>query len=160
MVDGIRKAKEDGLIGHIGFTTHDKVDSLLEYLPEVDWCEILLTTYNMLNTEYAPVIEAAHSLGIGTVTMNPISGGKLAEDSSVLKKLADEVGAASPADMAVRYVLSNPNIDTMLCGMKKSEDINDSIASVERGPFTPEQLNTINNFVKEIKDQASSFCTR
>ena len=159
MVEGILKAKEEGLIGHIGFTTHDSVENLLEYIEEADWCEILLTTYNMFNTTYAPVISAAHAKGIGTVTMNPVAGGKLAEQSPVLMKLAEQVGAISVADMALRYVLSNPNIDTMLNGLNKPEDLTDSIASVGRGAFSSTQITTIDNYFTKIKGQVSAFCT-
>ena len=99
MVDGIRKAMDDGLVGHTGFTTHDSVENLLTYIEEADWCEIILFTYNLLNDTYAPAIEAAHEKGIGTVIMNPVSGGMLAQPSSVLIELADQAGAASVPDL-------------------------------------------------------------
>ncbi|MFH1009461.1 MAG: aldo/keto reductase [Candidatus Latescibacterota bacterium] len=159
MVDGIRRAKEEGLVGHIGFTSHDSVENLLTYIQEADWCEILLTSYNMLNTQYAPVIAAAHQKGIGTVVMNPVAGGKLAEKSPVLTALAEDVGAASVADLAVRYVLSNPNIDTMLSGMTKLDDVSDSLASVARGVLSAAQRDRTSQYLEKIKGQVSSFCT-
>ena len=159
MLDGILRAKDEGLVGHIGFTTHDSVENLLTYIEEADWCDILLTTYNMLNTQYAPVIEAAHAKGIGTVIMNPVGGGKLAEQSHTLMGLAKEVGAVSVADLAMRYVLSNEHIDTMLNGLNKPDDINDSIASLERGGFSASQIDKIDSCIKDIRGQASSFCT-
>ena len=159
MLDGILRAKEEGLLGHIGFTTHDTVENLLTYVEEADWCEILLTTYNMLNTQYAPVIEAAHAKGIGTVIMNPVGGGKLAEQSQILMSLAKEVGAVSVADLAIRYVLSNRHVDTMLSGLSKPDDVDDSIASVERGVFSASQIDRINSCVEGIRGRASSFCT-
>jgi hypothetical protein len=159
MVEGILKAKKEGLVRHTGFTTHDSVESLLKYIKKADWCDILLTSYNLLNTKYAPVIEAARSVGIGTVVMNPVGGGALAKSSPILAALAREVGAVSTADLAVRYVLSNPDIDTMLCGINKLSDVSDSISSVERGAFSPGQLKKINRCLEEIRKQASSFCT-
>ena len=92
MVEGMLKAKKEGLVGHLGFTTHDSVENLLTYIEEADWCEVLLTTYNLINIQYAPVIEAAHAKGIGTLIMNPVGGGRLAEKSPVLMALAKEVG--------------------------------------------------------------------
>jgi len=159
MVEGILKAKKEGLVRHTGFTTHDTPESLLKYIKKADWCDILLTSYNLLNTKYALVIEAARSVGIGTVVMNPIGGGALARPSPILAALAREMGAVSTADLAVRYVLSNPNIDTMLCGITKISDVNDSIASVERGAFPAAQLKRINSYLEEIRKRASSFCT-
>jgi predicted aldo/keto reductase-like oxidoreductase len=159
MVDGIKKARDEGLVGHIGFTTHDSVENLLTYLDENDWCEIILTTYNMLNTTYAPVIAAAHTKGIGTVTMNPVAGGRLSESSPVLEALAKRVGATSVADMAIRYVLSNPDIDTILNGLSKLSDIDNSINAVSGGVFSPEQLAVIDKSLTEIKGKVSAFCT-
>lgn len=158
MVEGILKAKSEGLVRHTGFTTHDSVENVLKYIREADWCDILLTTYNLVNPKYAPVIEAAHARGIGTVVMNPVGGGALAKKSPVLEALARDAGAVSTADLAVRYVLSNPHIDTMLCGMTRLADVGDSIASVERGAFSAGQLEIINRRLADIKSRASAFC--
>ena len=159
MVEGILKAKEEGLVGHLGFTTHDSVENLLSYIEEADWCEILLTTYNLINIQYAPVIESAHAKGIGTVIMNPVGGGRLAEKSPILMALAKEVGAVSIPDLAIRYVLSNPCIDTMLNGLSKLSDVTDSLASEQRGPFSAAQLERIDTYLKDIREKAASFCT-
>ena len=159
MVDGILKAKQEGLVGHLGFTTHDSVENLLVYIEEADWCEIILTSYNIFNPKYAPVIKAAHAKGIGTVTMNPVAGGVLAEDSPVLREPAKEVGCVSVPDLAIRYVLSNPHIDTMLIGLSKSSDIADSLASVKRGAFSAAQVERIDSFCGGIRKQVESFCT-
>jgi predicted aldo/keto reductase-like oxidoreductase len=159
MVEGILKAKEEGLIGHIGFTSHDSVENLLTYIKEVDWCEILLTTYNLINIQYAPVIEVAHAKGIGTLVMNPMGGGKLAGNNPILMALAEEVGAASIPDLAIRYILSNPCIDTMLNGLSKSSDVTDCVASVKRGAFSADQLKRIDVCLDDIRERVASFCT-
>ncbi len=159
MVDGIRMAMERGLVKHTGFTTHDSVENLLEYLPAADWCEILLVSYNILNRRYAPVLAKARELGIGTVVMNPVGGGTLVEDSEVFRPLCDEVGAVSLPDLAVRYVFSNPNVDTMLCGMSARADADASIASVQRGAFSPGQVRRIDEFVSGRSREKAGFCT-
>ena len=159
MVEGILKARDDGLIGHTGFTTHDSVENLLDYIDEADWCEILLTTYNLMNQTYAPVIEAAHNQGIGTVVMNPVGGGRLAAESPVLQSLADEVGAATVADLAVRFVVSNPNVDTLICGMSKPADVDDTIAAAAQGAFSDDQLANVNEFLANVNECKSGFCT-
>lgn len=86
MVDGIKKAMDQGLVKHTGFTTHDTPENISRYIDEADWCETILFTYNMLNPTYKDIIAKAHDKGIATVVMNPIGGGMLAEDSAVLKK--------------------------------------------------------------------------
>ncbi len=160
MLDGILKAKEEGLIGHTGFTTHDSVENVLTYIEEADWCEIILFTYNILNPTYASAIKAAHEKGIGTLVMNPVGGGKLAQHSPVFEPLIQEMDATSLADLSVRYVLSNPNVDTILCGMTKADDVDATIASAEREQFTDARRRRIESFVHELTPERAGFCTR
>ena len=159
MLDGMLSAKKDGLVRHIGFTTHDSVENLLTYINEADWCEVILFTYNMLGRTYAPAIEAAHAKGIGTIVMNPVGGGKLAEHSPLLLKLAHNVGAVSVADLAVRYVLSNPNVDTILCGMTKTADVDDTVASADRPGFAPDAMALIEKTLDAVMGAQKAFCT-
>jgi predicted aldo/keto reductase-like oxidoreductase len=159
MVEGILKAKEDGLIKHTGFTTHEKPELVIKYLDEADWCEILLVSYNLLNKSYAPVLEAAHHKGIGTIVMNPVGGGKLAAQSEKLQPLIEKVGAESLADLAVRFVLSNTNVDTILCGMSKLSDVDNTIASAQRPRFGAEQLQSIESFFTGLSRENVEFCT-
>jgi predicted aldo/keto reductase-like oxidoreductase len=160
MLDGIRAAQKEGLVKRTGFTTHDSVENLLTYIEEADWCDIILFTYNAFNLQYAPAIEAAHKKGIGTIVMNPMGGGNLAEESPILSKLAEESGTESMPNLAIRYVLSNPNVDTILCGITKQSDVDDTIASAGKPKFTPEQVAAIDEKVKALSSENVGFCTK
>ena len=159
LLEGLLKARADGLIGHLGFTTHDTVENLLTYIREAEWCEIILFTYNLLNRTYAPAIEAAHRQGIGTVIMNPVGGGRLAAGGPVLDRLAAEVGAVSVPDLAVRYVLSNPHVDAIISGISKERDVRDTIAAAERPVFDATQRRRIEGVLDEIARASAAFCT-
>lgn len=159
MVDGIRKAMDEGLVGHTGFTTHDTVENLMVYMDEIDWCEVILFSYNMLNTHYGPAIKAAHDRGIGTIVMNPVGGGKLTEASRFLLKLAEGVEAGSVPDLAIRYIMSNPAVDTIISGISKTSDIDMAIGSVKDGPFNDDQLARIHAFLEMVSIEHTGFCT-
>ena len=159
MLEGILDAKRAGLVRHIGFTTHDSVENIAGYIEEASWCEVILFSYNLLSRTYAPAIEAAHKKGIGTIVMNPVGGGKLAEHCAILLDVALEVGAVSVADMAVRYVLSNANVDTILCGMTKRADVDDSVASANRPRFSPAQMARIEALLDRVMGEEKAFCT-
>ncbi len=159
MVDGIRKAMDEGLVGHTGFTTHDSVENLLDYLDMADWAEVILCTYNFLNRTYEPVIEKAHAKGLGTIVMNPVGGGRLTENSAVIMELAEKLDVASVPDLAVRYVLSNPNVDTILCGIMKPSDIDATIAAADQPALSADQLETVNAFFAEHSRENVKFCT-
>ncbi len=159
MVDGIRQAMDDRLIGHTGMTTHDSIENLLDYLPGMDWCEVLLVTYNLLSRTYEPVIAKAHELGMGTITMNPVGGGRFGEPSPQLLKLAEDVGAGSVPELALRWVLSNPAVDTFICGINRVRDVDGAVAAVDAGPFTEEEVARINRWMDEHSRQEVDFCT-
>ncbi len=159
MVDGMLKAKEEGLVGNLGFTTHDKVENLAVYFKEADWCDIVLMTYNMLNLGYAPAISAARKAGIGVVVMNPVGGGRLAEPSPLLEKLARKAAASSVPDLAVRYVLSNSEIDTMLIGISKPSDVDDAVAALQRGGLCDDVHSDIEGVLAPLRKKSAEFCT-
>lgn len=159
MLEGMLKAREEGLVGHLGFTTHDSVENLLSYIEEADWCEVLLFSYNLLNQQYAPVIEAAHAKGLGTIIMNPVGGGMLTHSSPVLEELARQVGARSVPDMAVRFILSNLTVDTILVGLNQLPDVDRTLASLNDGPFSEEAMAVIAARLEEIRKDREAFCT-
>lgn len=158
-LDGIRKAMKDGLVKHTGLTAHDEPERMLKYLPGMDWCEVLLLSYNMLDTRYGPVLDAAHNLGIGTIVMNPLAGGRLAGTSPELEKLAAECGARSVPEMALRWLLANPSIDTYISGINKFSDIDGSVAAAEAGPLSPEAYARVNRAIASRSREALGFCT-
>ncbi len=158
-LDGIRRAMDEGLVAHTGMTAHDKPANLLGCLPRCDWCEVLLLTYNLLDTSYAPVLEEAHALGIGTIVMNPLAGGRLAGSSPELERLAAEVGARSVPDLALRWILANRNIDTYISGINKPSDVDGAVAAAGAGPLGPEACAKVDAFVASKSRDALGFCT-
>jgi uncharacterized protein len=159
MLDGILKARDEGLVDHIGFTTHDSPENLLSYLPDIDWCEVVLFSFNLLNTTYGPVIEAYHEKGIGTIVMNPVGGGKLKEASTVLAGVSEQVGAVSVPDLAVRFLMSHPYIDTIIPGITQVSDVDDTIRSVDRGALGEAEMARVRGFLDDLARQQQEFCT-
>jgi uncharacterized protein len=158
-LDGIRQAMAEGVVKHTGMTTHDEVENLLEYLPQMDWCEVLLVSYNMLDTRYAPVIDKARELGIGTISMNPVAGGRLVGESPILLELAREVGARDVPELALRWLLSNPHLDTYISGVNKISDVDAAIAAADAGPLSDKSFARVNRFITEHTRDAVKFCT-
>lgn len=159
MVDGIQKAISEKLVGHTGFTTHDKVENIVEYVKETDWCEIILFTYNILNPTYELAIEAAHARGIGTIIMNPVAGGLLGHDSPILQTLADRVGAKTVPELAIRFLTSNPSVTTVISGISKMSDVDSTVASVDRGHFSSSQMRVLHEALAEMQVANKAFCT-
>ncbi len=160
MVEGIQKAMSEGLVGHTGFTTHDTPENLRTYFAEADWAEIVLISYNMLYQDYAVALAEAHRQGIGTIVMNPVGGGKLTEPSKVLLRLADGVGAETVPELAIRYILSNASVDTIVAGISKQSDVDGAIAAAEREGFSEDEKERIDAFLQLVSIENTGFCTR
>ncbi len=158
-LEGIQKAMAEGLVRRTGFTTHDTVENLLDYIPEVDWADIILFTHNILNRSYRPAIQAAHDKGIGTIIMNPVCGGMLNQDNPKLAAIAEKVGAKSIADMGIRWLMSQPYVDTIISGITTISDVDRSVASVSADAFSAEDLLLIDNTLDELDSLKEAFCT-
>ena len=111
---------------------------LLRGLPQIFilliFSEIILFTCNLLNPSYERPIDAAHAKGIGTLSMNPIAGGLLAQASPLLDTLAERVGAKTIPELAIRFLLSNPGITTNLpSGLHATSQIRPAISRTTSG---------------------------
>jgi len=76
---------------------------------------------------------APGELGVGVVVMCPVGGGVLACDSEVLR---DAMGDMPTASMALRFVLSNPNVSCACSGMSTIEMLEENVRTVKE--FDPE----------------------
>ena len=159
MVDGMIRAKEMGLVGHLGMTSHDSSENIIKALPELDWCESVLVTYNILNLGRKEALTALKKAGIATTVMNPLSGGTLAQDSHVFTTLAQKVGCDSSAEMALRYILGNSDVDAVMNGISSITDVDRSIAACEKGGLAAVEIAHIDSEIAKIISDAKEFCT-
>jgi len=134
VLDALRKAKDEGLVKYIGFTGHDKPENFIKCI-ETGLFDCITVPYNMLNHSYEPTLARAGELGVGVVAMCPVAGGVLASESS---KLQDGLGIDLPtSEMALRFVLSNPNVSTACSGMSTMEMLQQNVKTVKN--FDPDK---------------------
>jgi len=89
---GLQRAKEEGLIDHIGLTSHSL--DVLKRVVEDDRFDVIMACYSFLESEAnEKVFPLARSKDVGILTMKPFSGGVIEE-----------------AGPALRFVLSTPDI--------------------------------------------------
>jgi len=109
-LDTIEALRDEGLIGHIGMTSHESNEHVIELL-DTGRFESVTLSYHLLKREVEPVIEYAGERGIGVVIMTPLAGGLLATPSEVLVELAGSRNSSNAAS-ALRFVMSNPHVST------------------------------------------------
>jgi len=138
-LEGLLKAKEAGLIGHIGLTSHSL--DLLERVVEDGLFETVMVCFSFLEPAASErVIPKAIEKDIGVIAMKPFSG-----------------GVVGNAALALKYVLSWPDI-LVIAGVE-DKDLFDENWRIFRGTY---DLN--HDEEQEIeairKQYDKSFCRR
>ena len=158
-LDGARKAKEEGLVKHLGFSFHDAPERMIEILNAAPDFEVVTCQYNLLDRSNEDSIAKAHEMGVGIVVMGPVGGGRLGFPSERLQGLVPGKAASSP-ELALRFVLSNPGVSVALSGMNTVEMVEENVATASNEThLTEEELDRIAAMVEENKRLSDLYCT-
>jgi len=151
-----RKAKDEGLIKHISFSSHDRPE-FMKRIIDIGIFESVLCQYNLLDRSNEGVIAYAKEKGLGVAVMGPVGGGRLAS-SGILKEILTGSVKSTP-ELALRFVLANENVSVALSGMENMQMVEENlrVASLSR-PLSNEELETIKTFIKERRKKEEITC--
>lgn len=152
------QAKSEGLIKHISFSFHDKPEVMMQLI-DTGIFETVLCQYNLLDRANEEAIAYAKSKGLGVAIMGPVGGGRLASASEIITG-AMKGKAKSTPEVALRFVLANPNVSCALSGMSTIEMVEENarVASIEE-PLSAEDWENINITFERTKKLADLYCT-
>jgi len=125
----LERAREEGLIRHIGFTTEDQNPPVYEFI-ESGRFDVMQTCYNLVfQHTYEPTrpfgsIYEADKAGMGVVTMRSLTASVFQRWMSAVRP--DDDFDYSPA--LLQFVLSNKLIDVALVGMRTPEEVDKNVA--------------------------------
>ena len=151
------KAKEEKLINHIAFSFHDVPESIPRLI-DLGIFEMMTCQYNYLDRRNAEGLAYAHAKGVATVVMGPLGGGRLTSLPPFVKEATD-LNAKSAIDLALRFVLSNPDVDVALSGMSSPEMVDENMTAVKRGALNGEEQAKLNKLLEHTKAMADLYCT-
>ena len=152
------KAREDGIIKHISFSFHDEAANMIK-LVDMDIFESVLCQYNAIDRSNEDAIRYAASKGLGVVVMGPLGGGRV---SGLPKSVASKLGikVKSSAELALRFVLSNPYVDCAISGMENIRMVEENIATASNeSPLSEEEIKAINDMMAENHKLSQLYCT-
>lgn len=156
-MDTIMKAKEQGIFSYTCFSSHDSPENIIELI-DTGLFDGMLVQYNLLDRKNEPAIEHAAAKGMGVEIMGPVGGGRLGFPSEELSGLVDDM--ASTPDLALRFVLSNPNVSVALSGMNTIEMVEENCASASREePLSDDERAQVLEAVKENERLEELYCT-
>jgi predicted aldo/keto reductase-like oxidoreductase len=91
--------------------------------------------------------------------MGPVGGGRLGQPTEVIQGLLKSK-RVSTAELAMRFVYANKNIDMALSGMSSLDMVKENIAISIRTDFlSDEELDHINKAMEENKNLEKLYCT-
>ncbi len=157
-IEQMYKAKEQGIIGHIAFSFHDKPESLFK-LVDTGHFDVVTVQYNLLDRSNEEGIAYAHEKGLGVVIMGPVAGGRLGFASEKIMAMLPGAARSTP-EVALRFVLANPNVSCALSGMSTMEQVKENLEVASRPePLSAEEREAIEAALEENKKLADLYCT-
>lgn len=153
----LRRAKDRGLIRHIGTSFHDSADALRKVVDSGIYESVILQ-YNLLDRDLEEGMAHAKAKGLGVIVMGPVGGGRLGAPNEVLGGLLPDVRRMP--ELALRFVLSNPSVDVALSGMETMEQVEENVALVSGlRPFSAEELGIIDRQLARLRETRGVPCT-
>jgi predicted aldo/keto reductase-like oxidoreductase len=134
----IEKAIDEGIVGHIGFSTHAPVETIVAAI-ETDLFTSVNLHYYFINQRNRPAVESAIARDMGVFIISPTDkGGQLFNPPARLTELC---APWTPIEMNQRWLLSQPEVHTLSLGCAKPEefDAHLAMANHEQGPLQPEE---------------------
>lgn len=151
------RAKEEGLVKHVGFSFHDKPENMIRLVDEGIF-ELVTCQYNYLDRTNEEAIAYASEKGLGVVVMGPVGGGRLAVLPRGIREL-DGISQSGAAELALRFVLSHPHVDVAISGMGTIAMVEENCAAVTKGPLDPREIEIINAMMAQNQELARLYCT-
>lgn len=157
-LEAAAKAKDEGLVKHLSFSFHDQPENMIR-LVDTGYFESVLCQYNLLDRANEAAIAHAQAKGLGVVIMGPVGGGRLGAPSEAIEKLLPGKRFSS-AEIALRFVLTNPNVSCALSGMSSLQMVEENAAvASDDSPLRPDEVERLNLAMEENKKMAELYCT-
>jgi uncharacterized protein len=151
------KARDQGLIRHIGASTHENAEGFAKLI-DTGFFESFIIQYNLLDRQLAAGIAQAKARGIGIALMGPVGGGRLAAPTEAFASVLPEVKRVP--ELALRFVLANPGVSVAISGMESNQIINENAAIASQDvPLTSDELQAIDRHLVKLKAMADLYCT-
>jgi hypothetical protein len=153
-----QKAIDEGLVKHMAFSYHGNSEDV-KYL--IDSCEMfasVLFHYNVFDRSLESAIDYLAEKGVGVVIMGPVAGGRLAAPSSLAERLLGDKNT-NTAQLALRFVLGNPNVSSACSGMSSIEMLDQNIeVGNMKTPMTAEDFDKVKKLVVDLKKLSDLYC--
>lgn len=136
-LQALEEAKKEGKIKYIGITSHS-IERIKQAVEENIFSTIQFP-YNIVERQAEEVFAKAYKNNIGIIVMKPLAG-----------------GAINNGNLALKFILNNPNISVIIPGMESVDQIVLN-SNVKPGKYTKEEEKEIKEIINNL---GNDFCRR
>ncbi len=166
VLHSLERTLADRRVRHAGFSFHDDVRTFRDIVGGYDW-EICQIQYNYFDRDYQAGHEGlayAASKGLGVVVMEPLRGGKLAENiPDQVQRIWDSAEVRrTPVEWALRWVWNHSEVSTVLSGMSSMSQLRENIKIADEAGspwLSPKDLERIGQVTEVYKKLRIVDCT-
>lgn len=153
LLEALRQLKTDGLTRAIGINTFDT--NVIEYVRDTKCFDFVMLDYNIMRQDRENLIEELHDAGIGVIAGAPLAESLYSNRVFKIRKLKDiwylaravanhrdklkqkknfkflnNVPNVTSTQLALKYVLDNPNVTTAVFGTTTMEHLIENVQAV------------------------------
>jgi len=160
--DIAQELKAEGKIRHVGMSFHDSarvLDKILTDRPEIEVVQLQLNyvDWDDPKVQSRKCYEVCKKHGKPVLVMEPVKGGTLV---NLPEKAMEELKGVSPANYAIRFAASWPNVAMVLSGMSNMEQMADNVSFMKDfKPLTYAEEQTIERVRSIYQAQNRIPCT-
>ena len=156
-MEGVLKAKDEGLFKHIGITGHDTSQEIKRWV-DTGLFDLITIPFNILDTSRLDGLLYAQEKDVMVVAMNPLSGGLLGTTSDIIKKEFTKDDITSPAELAINYVTSFDGVSALV-GVSSKEQLIDDVSIMNKPKFSQQKAYDLKNQLNDMLGKAENICT-
>lgn len=162
----IAEKKASGAVRQVGFSYHGSSDMFRRLVDAYDW-DFTMIQYNYMdeNSQAGKKgLDYAHAAGLPVMIMEPLRGGKLANNlpEGAKKLFAAHNVKHSPAEWAFRWLWDQEEVTVVLSGMNSEEMIKENISAASKaraGELTDSDKEMLKKVVAAINAKMKVRCT-
>jgi uncharacterized protein len=151
----------DGRIRHLGFSFHDNYEAFQEIVDAYDgwtFCQIQHNYMDIDNQAGTRGLRYAAGKGLAVVIMEPLLGGRLINPPPPIQSLWDSAPQKrSPADWALQWLWSQPEVSVVLSGMSTMEQVTGNVASAAASAIGLLSAND-QGLVDQVREKYHALC--
>ena len=155
-VETLHRLKDEGLIRHVGFSTHAPLGTILDAMQTGLFSFINLHYYYFFQRNL-PAVQLAEKMDMGVFIISPNEkGGMLFKPSEKVKNLCKPL---APIVFNGRFCLSHPEITTLSMGIHEPKHFPQNLAILNRGNYSNSELSKVKAEMDAPLTKVSGLCT-